>query len=169
MKLIDANKLIEKLSANLDNPEEFPVISLGTVMRMIDGEEEIHISEPEAPCYLGSPCEYQNPNAEIQEERTKTHAETHACDLISKQASEPTLEQVELYCKRRCLTVITDEMLAKLIEERDSILAEAIPVSWITAQIERLKGMDNLFADLTADIIQTTLNEWRKELEGKTT
>lgn len=47
MKLIDANKLIEKLSANLDNPEEFPVISLGTVMRMIDGEEEIHISQPE--------------------------------------------------------------------------------------------------------------------------
>lgn len=46
---------------------------------------------------------------------------------------------------------------------------EAIPVAWISAQIERLKGMDNLFADLTADIIQTTLNEWRKEQEGKTT
>jgi len=46
---------------------------------------------------------------------------------------------------------------------------EAIPVSWITAQIKRLKGMDNLFADLTADIIQTTLNEWRKEQEGETT
>ena len=41
-------------------------------------------------------------------------------------------------------------------------------VAWITAQIERLKGMDNLFADLTADIIQTTLNEWRKEQEGET-
>lgn len=47
MKLIDADKLIEKLSAGLDNPEELPVISIGTVMRMIDGEEEIHISEPE--------------------------------------------------------------------------------------------------------------------------
>ena len=46
---------------------------------------------------------------------------------------------------------------------------EAIPVSWISAQIERLKGMDNLFADLTADIIQTTLNEWRKEQEGEIT
>lgn len=45
---------------------------------------------------------------------------------------------------------------------------EAIPVAWISAQIERLKGMDNLFADLTADIIQTTLNEWRKEQEGET-
>ena len=47
MKLIDADKLIEKLSAGLDNPEELPVISIGTVMRMIDSEEEIHISQPE--------------------------------------------------------------------------------------------------------------------------
>ena len=47
MKLIDADKLIEKLSAGLDNPEELPVISIGTVMRMIDGEEEIHTSQPE--------------------------------------------------------------------------------------------------------------------------
>lgn len=94
MKLIDANKLIEKLSANLDNPEEFPVISLGTVMRMIDGEEEIHISEPEAPCYLGSPCEYQNPNAEIQEERTETHAETHACDTIYRQVAIDAVDTI---------------------------------------------------------------------------
>ena len=47
MKLIEADKLIEKLSAGLDNPEELPVISIGTVMRMIDGEEEIHTSQPE--------------------------------------------------------------------------------------------------------------------------
>lgn len=45
---------------------------------------------------------------------------------------------------------------------------EAIPVSWISAQMERLKGMDNLFAELTADVTATALNEWRKELEGKT-
>ena len=47
MKLIDADKLIEKLSAGLDNPEELPVISIGTVMRMIDSEEEIHTSQQE--------------------------------------------------------------------------------------------------------------------------
>lgn len=47
MKVINADKLVEKLSSNLDNPEEFPVISLGTVMRMIDAEEEIHTSQPE--------------------------------------------------------------------------------------------------------------------------
>lgn len=47
MRLIDADKLIEKLSANLDNPEELPVISIGTVMRMIDIEAEIHTSQQE--------------------------------------------------------------------------------------------------------------------------
>mgnify|MGYP007122073719 CR=1 FL=1 len=30
--------------------------------------EKLPSAQPEAPCYLGSPCEYQNPNAEIQEE-----------------------------------------------------------------------------------------------------
>lgn len=39
---------------------------------------------------------------------------------------------------------------------------EAIPVSWIEGQIERLNNMDNYFAKLTADIIKTMLNEWSK-------
>ena len=122
MKLIDADKLIEKLSAGLDNPEEFPVISLGTVMRMIDGEEEIHISEREAPCYLGSPCEYQNPNAEIQEERTEKHTETRACDCISRQAAidapvkmvSEGLDWVPVYHINGLPPVKPDDMLAKI-------------------------------------------------------
>ena len=65
-----------------------------------------------------------------------------------------------------------DELIAKFIRRIRKLPSaqpeEAIPVAWISAQIERLKGMDNLFADLTADIIQTTLNEWRKEQEGET-
>lgn len=77
--------------------------------------------------------------------------------------SEPTLSAVELYCKRRCLTVITDEMLAKLIEKRDSIPAEAIPVSWIESRIERFMTMNNAFGGLTANIMLVMLNEWRKE------
>ena len=39
---------------------------------------------------------------------------------------------------------------------------EAISVSWIEGQIERLNNMDNYFAKLTADIIKTMLNEWSK-------
>lgn len=41
MKLIDADKVMEKLEAGLDNPEEFPVMELGSVMRMIDREPEV--------------------------------------------------------------------------------------------------------------------------------
>lgn len=41
MKVIDADKLIEELSSGLYNPEEFPVIGLGTVMRIIDNQPEI--------------------------------------------------------------------------------------------------------------------------------
>ena len=57
MRLIDADKLIEKLSTGLDNPEEFPVINLGTLMRMIDTEptvktEIIHCGE----CKLNLEC-----------------------------------------------------------------------------------------------------------------
>lgn len=49
MKIINADKLIEKLSTNLDNPEEFPVISLGTVMRMIADEPEVQLEQKWIP------------------------------------------------------------------------------------------------------------------------
>lgn len=44
-------------------------------------------AQPEPPCYLGSPCEYQNPDVVISqpEERTEERTETHACDSISRQ------------------------------------------------------------------------------------
>jgi hypothetical protein len=38
----------------------------------------------------------------------------------------------------------------------------AIPVSWVEGQIERLNNTDNYFAKLTANIIKTMLNEWKK-------
>lgn len=41
MKPIDADKLIEELLSCLYNPEEFPVIGLGTVLSIIDNQPEI--------------------------------------------------------------------------------------------------------------------------------
>lgn len=41
MKLINADKVMDKLEAELYNPEEFPVMELGSIMRMIDKEPEI--------------------------------------------------------------------------------------------------------------------------------
>lgn len=41
MKLINADKVMEKLEAEFYNPEEFPAMELGSIMRMIDKEPEI--------------------------------------------------------------------------------------------------------------------------------
>ena len=41
MKLINADRIMEKLEAELYNPEEFPAMELGSVMRMIDNEPEV--------------------------------------------------------------------------------------------------------------------------------
>lgn len=41
MRLVDADSILEKLETGLDNPEEFPVMELGSVMRMIDKEQEV--------------------------------------------------------------------------------------------------------------------------------
>lgn len=41
MKLINADKVMEKLEAEFYNPEEFPAMELGSVMRMIDSEPEV--------------------------------------------------------------------------------------------------------------------------------
>ena len=40
MKLVNADSILKKLETGLDNPEEFPVMMLGDVKRMIDKEPE---------------------------------------------------------------------------------------------------------------------------------
>lgn len=40
MRLVDADSILEKLETELYNPEEFPVMMLGDVKRMIDKEQE---------------------------------------------------------------------------------------------------------------------------------
>lgn len=40
MRLVDADSILEKLETGLDNPEEFPVMMLGDVKRLIDKEQE---------------------------------------------------------------------------------------------------------------------------------
>ena len=102
--------------------------------------------------------------AQLSQEGTTKDATS---DLISRQAAITALSHM---CSEdeKGITVSranVESMLKSLLPAQPE---EAIPLAWISAQIERLKGMDNLFADLTADIIQTTLNEWRKEQEGET-
>ena len=53
MRLVDADKILEKLETGLDNPEEFPVMGLGAIMRLINNEPEVQSAQPEQrwiPC-----------------------------------------------------------------------------------------------------------------------
>lgn len=47
MRLVDADKILEKLETGLDNPEEFPVMGLGAIMRLINNEPEVQSAQPE--------------------------------------------------------------------------------------------------------------------------
>jgi len=40
---------------------------------------------------------------------------------------------------------------------------EAIPITWIEAEIKKLRDMDFEFATFTAGQIDAMLNKWRKE------
>lgn len=98
--------------------------------------------QTETQCYLGSPCEYQNPNVEIQEERTEKRTETHACDLISRQAAIDAFEK-ELSAKYNRLELAIgfvgiESILEKLppaqLEERTKTHAETHACDLISRQ-----------------------------------
>ena len=85
-----ARDLISKIQNGIKATDAKDVYSCGMrngmrwCISLIDDKDPLYENcppaQPEAPCYLGSPCEYQNPNAEIQEEHTDKRTETHACD-----------------------------------------------------------------------------------------
>ena len=45
-------------------------------------------------------------------------------------------------------------------------LEPAIPLSWIEAQIEWLKSLNNAFSALTAEQIFAIVNKWKDEQDG---
>jgi len=44
---------------------------------------------------------------------------------------------------------------------------EAIPISWIEAEIKKLRDMDNGFASFSAGQIEAMLKKWREEQNDK--
>ena len=74
-------------------------------------------------------------------------------DLISRRAA---LDAVE---KNACHTQRIMDAVNNLPPAQPE---PSIPVAWIEGKIEWLNNMDNYFAELTANIIKTMLNEWRK-------
>ncbi len=155
------------------------VDAIGHIATLPDGDKCIRRSavkytlsmlppaQPEAPCYLGSPCEYQNPNAEIREERTEKRTETHARDTIYRQVAIDAVNNA--FDRETLLTGFVRSIAVRAIRNMPSAQPEeAIPVSWIESRIERFMTMDNAFGGLTANIMHVMLNEWRKEQKGET-
>ena len=83
-------------------------------------------------------------------------------DLISRQAAIDEImgEYPEVHYP---------DWYASIIKELPTVQPEpSIPLSWIEGKIKRLNNMDNYFAELTANIIKTMLNEWRKGEQDET-
>ena len=117
-----------------------------------------------------------------EKETHDKRAETHACDLIDRQAAIETLN-------------VGAELLKRVLDDADIVGAErakyewglgliesyisdmkdlpsaqpepAIPLSWIEAQIEWLKSLDNDFSTLTAVQISAMVNKWKEEQDER--
>ena len=97
------------------------------------------------------------------EERTEKRMETHACDLISRQAA------IEAYGDWYVEEGTAEGFIGtvkQLLEGLPSAQPEpSIPLSWIEKHIEWLKSLDNEFANLAATHISVMVKKWRGEQE----
>jgi len=59
------------------------------------------------------------------------------------------------------LNSIVIEVVKNAVQKMSAV--EAIPTTWIEAEIKKLRDMDFGFATLTAGQIDAMLNKWRKE------
>ena len=83
-------------------------------------------------------------------------------DTISRQAAIKAVNNA--FDRETLLTGFVRSIAVRAIRDMPSAQPEeAIPVSWIEVKITQLISMDNEFAGLTAHIIKTLLNEWKKE------
>ena len=84
-------------------------------------------------------------------------------DLISRQAAIDVIEA------GRLTKLIDAETAVNGLKGLPSVQPEeAIPISWIEAIIKKFMMSGDAFSGLTASIIRTMLNEWRREQEGGT-
>ena len=81
-------------------------------------------------------------------------------DLISRQAAiEATWEEPTYSEPLNVLTEVRDRLKGLPSAQPEP----AIPLSWIEGQIGWLKGLDNAFSTLTAELILAMVNKWKDE------
>ena len=137
----------------LDNAKD----ERGAVLMRLVRQAFDKLVQPEASCYLGSPCEYQNPNVEIQKERTKSHA----CDCISRQAAKLQVARV-VWEKGDT----ADDFNDKCVDCLDDVQpVKAIPVSWIEGEISEMKSSGETSSYILGELISAMVRKWREENE----
>lgn len=101
--------------------------------------------------------------AQLSQERTDKRTESHACDLISRQAAKLKVARVVWEDGDSCY-----DFNDKCVDCLDDVQPEeAIPVSWIESIIERFMMAGDAFSGLTASIIRVMLNVWKREQGDK--
>jgi hypothetical protein len=97
----------------------------------------------------------------VQQEKAQLSLEGTTSDLISRTATIDAVNNA--FDRETLLTGFVRSIAVRAIRDMPSVQPEpSIPVAWIEGQIERLNNTDNYFAKLTANIIKTMLNEWKK-------
>lgn len=88
-------------------------------------------------------------------------------DLINRQAAiDAAIEAA--YKWDGCYSVEMARIIADDLKALPSAQSEpSIPLSWFDEQIERLKGLNNAFATLTAMQISGMVKKWSDEQDGE--
>lgn len=85
-------------------------------------------------------------------------------DLISR---EDAIRWVKTECNPYGKPTLDFESGKKVIEHLEQMPhahpEPVIPLSWIEVQIGWLKGLDNAFSTLTAELILAMVNKWKDE------
>ena len=88
--------------------------------------------------------------------------------LLSKMVNEPVKAVDGVDFDTEWFTRIADTAVQFTDMVEDAPTVDAVPVEWINAKIESLKSKDNVFASLTAGMIEAMLNDYCADGERRT-
>ncbi len=80
--------------------------------------------------------------------------------------ADAAIEALTEYGNGRAVYIGVEEAVRRIEQLPSAQLEPSIPLSWFDVQIERLKGLDNAFATLTAMQILGMVKKWSDEQDG---
>ena len=107
-----------------------------------------------------------NLNGMIEDSRNSDYdtAFKMAIKALEQEPCEITLEDVKEYCKPRCLTIITDELLYELTHTKIKALEQEPILDKIRAEIEQMNNLDYVEPVTVHEILQI-IDKYKAESE----